>query len=163
MNWADWAIVAIIGLSSLVGLTRGLIREAMALAVWVAALLVAWMFSGVLADRLVDTIATPSLRQMVAFGALWIFTMVIGSMISRLLAQLVSAAGLKGLDRVLGASFGVLRGVIISLVVLMALPAISVDEDPWWKESILIPHVLSLEETGRDLFGRGMSFVQSGS
>lgn len=162
MNWADWTILGILILSSLAGLSRGLVREAMSLAVWVAALIISWMFSPALAERMVDTIATPSLRQIVAFAGLWIFTMVIGSMINRLLSQLISAAGLKGVDRVLGASFGFVRGVIIALVILMFVPAlISVEQDPWWQQSVLIPHILSLEETGRALFGHGMSMLES--
>ena len=88
--------------------------------------------------------------------------MIIGSMVNRLLSQLVSAAGLKGLDRFLGASFGLARGVIIALVVLMFVPAvIAIDQDPWWQQSVLIPHILSLEEAGRQLVGQGMSMLES--
>lgn len=154
MNWADWAIVAVVGLSSLLGATRGFIREAMSLAVWFLALAVAFFFSDAVAARMVDTIATPSLRQMLAFGGLFILTMVLGSMVSRLLGQLVSAVGLKGFDRVLGASFGFARGVIIVLVILVFVPSmIPVQEDEWWQTSILIPPVLDLEEFGRELAG----------
>lgn len=160
MNWADWTILAVVGLSSLVGLTRGFIREAMSLAVWVLAVAVAFFFSEALAQRMVDAIATPSLRQMAAFGLLFVVTMVLGSMLSRLLSQLVKAAGLKGFDRVLGAGFGLLRGVIITLVVLVFAPSIiKVDQDPWWHESSLIPYVLSLEGLGRELASLGLDLL----
>ncbi len=152
MNWADWSIVGVVCLSCVLGASRGFIREAMSLAVWFLALFVAFFFSDAVAARMVDTVATPSLRYMLAFGGLFLLTMVLGSMVSRLLGQLVSAVGLKGFDRVLGASFGFARGVIIVLVILVFVPSmIPVQEDEWWQNSIFIPPVLELEELGREM------------
>lgn len=157
MNWADWLICGVIGLSCLLGLSRGFIREAMSLAVWVAAIVVAFFFSEALATRMVDTIDTPSLRQMAAFAGLFVVTMILGSMVSKLVGQLVDSAGMKGFDRFLGAGFGFARGVIIMLVALVFIPnIIDVRQDPWWQESKLIPEVLSLEEMGRSLAAQGM-------
>ncbi len=152
MNWADWTILAVIALSGLLGLARGFIREAMALAVWFVAIAVAFLFSDALAVQLKEQIATPSVRQMLAFAVLFVLTMIVGSMVSRLLGQLVKAVGLRGVDRSLGLGFGVIRGVIILLVVLVLLPSIiTVEQDPWWIESSLIPYVLSLEDGARSL------------
>lgn len=39
MIWVDYTILGIIGLSSLVSLMRGFVKEAMSLAVWIAAFL----------------------------------------------------------------------------------------------------------------------------
>ena len=162
MNWADYIILGILGLSCLSGLMRGFVSEALSLAVWFLAIVVAMMFGGPLADLMVDKIATPSLRQMAAFASLFILTLIIGSLISRLMGQLVKSAGLGGTDRLLGMGFGALRGLIIVLVILVLIPSlISVDQDPWWNESILIPYVLSLESWGRETLGHVLSWFSN--
>lgn len=152
MNWADYAILGVLILSALLGMSRGLVREALALGVWIAALLVASIFSPTLAEQITDVISTPSLRQLAAFAILFVLSMIVGTLIQRLLGELVRAAGLGGIDRVLGMAFGLARGVIIMLLVLVFLPSVlDVTGDPWWHQSLLIPELLQLEGLGREI------------
>ena len=46
MTWFDYALIAVVGLSALVGIWRGLVREVFALAGWIAAIVVAMLFAG---------------------------------------------------------------------------------------------------------------------
>jgi len=78
MNWADWTIVAIVGVSALLSLWRGLIKEALSLVIWVVAFIVSTMFSDSLAFMLSDIITTPSLRHMVAMALLFAGTLMVG-------------------------------------------------------------------------------------
>ncbi|MFW1676316.1 CvpA family protein [Pontibacter sp. JAM-7] len=150
MNWADWTILVIIAISSLISLRRGFVREALSLLTWVAAFIIARLFSQSLEVLLQPYIQTPSVRLGAAFAILFIITLVIGALLNKLIGLLVDATGLSGTDRVLGIGFGAARGGLI-VVVLVALlrmsPAIN---DPWWLESQLIPHFVLMENWTKD-------------
>lgn len=159
MNWADWAIIAILVLSALISIKRGFVREALSLATWVAAVLVAVLFSEPLSYLLHDHIATPSVREMVAFAILFIATLLAGGLIGYVMGALIQVTGLSGTDRLLGMLFGLARGIIVIMVCLIFLPGLlSVNQDPWWQESALIPHFLEFETQARDLFSQVVSF-----
>ena len=157
MNWADWAIIAILGLSTLISLVRGFVREALSLLIWVVAFVVAAVFHQQLAGHLVNMVDTPSLRALVAWILLFFGVLISGSLISFLLGQLVESTGLSGTDRLLGAVFGAFRGFIVVMAILIILPGLlPVSQDPWWQRSVLIPYFLSCEDwvmdTGQQLF-----------
>ena len=157
MNWADWAIVGVLGLSALISVVRGFIKEAVSLLIWLAAAVVASVFHERLAVWLVDFIGTPSLRLVAAWIALFVSVLIVGGLINFLLGQLVKATGLSGTDRLLGIVFGVARGLIIVMAVLIFLPqVVPVTQDPWWHESVLIPEFLKFEDWARDV---GAAFV----
>lgn len=153
MNWADWAIIGILALSSGIGLIRGLVKEALSLAVWVAAVIIAKTFSPQLAVLLSNAIETPSLRELAAFAVLFVLTLILGAMANYLVGALVKITGLSGTDRLLGLLFGVARGFIIVMMIIVFLPSIlPVDQDPWWQQSVLVGQLLQFESWARALF-----------
>lgn len=152
MNWADWIILALIAVSTLIGLSRGFIREVLSLLTWVAAFAVAMMFRQQLAPLLSNLVETPALQELAAFAMLFIATLLAGAGLNILLSSFVSATGLSGTDRVLGMVFGLLRGSIVVLVLLIFAPVLlPVTESSWWWESKLIPSFLNFEDHARDL------------
>lgn len=154
MNWADWAILAILVVSSLISLKRGFVKEALSLVNWVLAFFIAMAFRDVLSALLTSYISTPSVRDMVAFAALFAATLIVGAMINNLIGEIVRLTGLGGTDRTFGMIFGALRGFIIVMAILLFLPlALPIDKDPWWSESLLIPELLSLEGWCRSIVG----------
>jgi|TARA_R110002072_G_scaffold115183_6_gene245382 membrane protein required for colicin V production len=151
MNWADWTICAIIVLSALISLQRGFVKEALSLAVWFAAIVVSMLFHQNLQVLLADYIQTSSLRQIAAFAILFFITLIVGSMVNHLVAAIVKATGLSGTDRLLGTIFGVLRGAMVVLVILILAPAIvPIEQDSWYQQSVLIPKFLLMETWARD-------------
>ncbi|ROR99961.1 membrane protein required for colicin V production [Sinobacterium caligoides] len=152
MNIADWVIVSTLVLSCVISLWRGFVKEALSLVVWVAAFFVAMTFGDRMNAFLVDSISTPSLRQMASFGLLFVITLVIGTLINHLVAAVVRMTGLSGTDRLLGTVFGAARGVILVLAILiLAPPILGIDQDSWWKQSLLIPKFLMLEDWAREM------------
>jgi membrane protein required for colicin V production len=148
MNNADYVILGIIALSSLLSLKRGFTLEAVSLATWVAAFVLASLFSVPLAVVLADQIETPSLRQPAAFLLLFIGTLIVGALLKRLFKELVRSSGLSAADRVLGVGFGVARGLILVVVALSFMKdfkKLEFSKDPWWQQSLLIPHMLTVE------------------
>src|SRR5210317_701827 len=119
MNHADWIIVAIVAISGLISLWRGFVREALSLVIWIAATSIALFFSDLLSGHLAVWIDTPSLRKVAAFVILFVATLIVGGMISHIIAALVKMTGLTGTDRVLGMVFGVARGLLIVLALLI--------------------------------------------
>lgn len=161
-NWADWVLLAIIGVSSLISIKRGFFKEAISLVVWALAFFVAVTFNERLAVLLEEAIATASIRHLVAFGALFALTLIVGSMVNYLFSELVKMTGLTGTDRALGMVFGLARGVIIVMAVLIFLPMIvPVQQDAWWRDSVLIPEFLLMETWCRDTFSQLMNWVGS--
>ncbi|AOS98599.1 MULTISPECIES: CvpA family protein [Microbulbifer] len=152
MNWADWTILAIVAISTLIGLSRGFVREVLSMLTWVAAFIVATMFRDELAPLLSNLVDTPSLQIIAAFAILFIFTLLAGAGLNMTLSAFVEATGLSGTDRVLGMVFGLLRGGVVVMALLILAPAlVPVEEDGWWQQSVLIPHFLEFEDRARDL------------
>lgn len=162
MNWADWTIVAIISLSSLLSIKRGFIKEAISLAVWALAFFVAVAFHERLAVLFQDMVASASLRYVISYGLLFIATFFVGSMVKYLLGELVKMTGLSGADRLFGMAFGLTRGVIIVMALLILLPMLMpVNEDRWWQQSVLIPQLLLMEQWCKDTFTQLLELLTS--
>lgn len=151
MNWADWAIIAIISVSSLISLKRGFVREAFSLLTWVAAFIVARLFTAPLAALLASSIETPSVRLVVAFVLLFAATLILGALVANLLSALVKATGLSGTDRVLGMGFGLARGALVVVALLILAGMTPMPQDRWWQESRLIPHFALMESWTREV------------
>ena len=138
LTWADYLIVAVIGVSAFLSILRGFVREAFALGGWIAGGWLALTLGPGGAELLEGHISVPSLRYAVAGLVLFFSALVAASLIAHFFSAAVEKTGLSGADRVLGMVFGIARGgVIVSILVLLArftpLP-----EDPWWSESALI-------------------------
>ena len=140
-TWADIVIFAIIILSFLISLMRGFVKEVLSLFVWILAFYVAYRFSGLLTDSLSHYIQTPSLQVAAAFALVFIAMLLMGALINFFLVKIVHSTGLTGTDRLLGAVFGVARGVVIAAVLIWFGQMTPVKEDSWWKQSVTIPHV----------------------
>lgn len=136
--WLDIAVVAIMALSALLGLVRGLTREVLSLAVWLCALLVGWAFHKEVAVLLETEIDHPAIRLGAAFAILVLAVLLVGGIFRYLLYLLVKKTGLTGTDRVLGSLFGFARGAVLIamfgfLGALTPLPG-----EDWWRGSLLI-------------------------
>lgn len=146
MEWPDYAIIAIIAASILVGALRGFIKEVFSLLVWAAAFLVAYHFAGDIADLMVDQVTLPSARTAMGFAGLFIVVLLLGGLMNYLLGKLVETTGLSGTDRLLGSLFGAARGLALVVAVLLVAGFTPIPKDPWWQESGLIARMMPLVE-----------------
>ncbi len=140
MNWVDVTIIAIVLLSMLVSVFRGLVKEALSLGVWIAAFFVAYRFVDWGAVMVPGAVELPSARLAISFAALFVGTLLLGGLVSWLIGKLVETTGLGGTDRVLGALFGAARGgaIIIALVIFAGMTPLP--GDPWWQQSAMLPY-----------------------
>lgn len=139
INWADYSIVGIICISTLIGLLRGFIKETLSLITWFIAFLIGFKFCKQLSDFFSSYITNDSLRTAFSFAILFAITLILGSIVSHLIAKLITKNGLKGPDRVLGMLFGFARGILVIAVLLLLILISSEEKSNWQQESYLVP------------------------
>ncbi len=144
MLWVDIAILTIIGVSALISVLRGLIKEVLSLVAWILAIWVGITFTEPVAQLFVSYVSYPSARLFLAFLALFISTLIIMGIANHLIGKLVTSTGLSGTDRALGIVFGMIRGGAIVAVLVLLAGFTPVPQDPWWQESIFIGHFQDL-------------------
>jgi membrane protein required for colicin V production len=146
VNWADYVILAILFISVLIGLARGLISEVLSLVIWVAAFWVAWTFGPSLAHYFEGSVSLPSARVAIGYGLCFITVLLVGGLIRFLISRLVASTGLGGTDRLLGMLFGLARGALIVSLVVFVLGFTPLPNDPWWRESTMLPQFRGVAE-----------------
>ena len=135
MTIFDIAVLVIVALSALLGWWRGFMYELFSLLGWVAAYVVARMFSAQLIPYIPQALGAESLRAATAFAAVFIVVLIVGAIVAWLLARLAKFAGLAGMDGKFGAMFGVVRGVLLVLALVWLAGLTSVPQKAWWKNA----------------------------
>ncbi|MCC6534830.1 MAG: CvpA family protein [Burkholderiales bacterium] len=139
MTAFDYAVLAILGLSIIVSVWRGAVREVLALASWVLAFLAAQAYAPLMAVYLPASLESGSLRLLAAFAIVFVLVLALSALIAIGLSRLVRAAGLGPLDRGLGAMFGVLRGMLIVLTLVLLCGLTAAPRSPVWRDAMLSP------------------------
>jgi membrane protein required for colicin V production len=139
MTWVDYAVAGITVVSVLVGLLRGIAREVVGLAGWVIAFLAAHLFAGPLAAHVPEAVPSPELRAAVAFVAVFVIVLVLAALLAALLARALKSAGLGGLDRSLGALFGLARALLLVLALVVLAALVGLPRQPSWRDSVSGP------------------------
>lgn len=140
MVMLDWAIIALIFISTLISLWRGAVREIFSLATWVLAALVGFKYKTLLVPFYSAFTASETLQLVGSFLTLVILVLVIGTLIGVAISSAISKIGLGMLDRFLGVGFGFARGVLIVSVIVFFLGQTEMPSESWWKDSLLMPH-----------------------
>ncbi|GAB2578075.1 CvpA family protein [Dyella jejuensis] len=139
MNAVDLIIIAVLVLSVLVGLWRGLISEVLALATWIAAFWVAWTYGPAVSAHFEHAIQTPILRLLVGYGICFIAVLIVGALVRFAIQTLVDSTGLGGTDRLLGMIFGFVRGLLLVTLLVFLVGLTSFAHEPMWQQSTLLP------------------------
>jgi membrane protein required for colicin V production len=161
----DYVLLAAVLLSTIVGLFRGIFREAMSLVVWIAAVWAAQRYASTVAPHLAGFVANAQVRIWGARVLLLIGVLVGGGILSWLVASLVHSTRLGGADRVVGMVFGLARGVLLAGLVVVTLELGGLTDEPWWRESKLIPYAApvadALRKAAEEGLGRSWKLSQS--
>ena len=131
----DWILLAVLGLSFLLGLWRGIVQEVLSLAGWVAAFYVSQMYAPMAAAWLPMEGSSQMLRYAAGFVVVFIAVLVATVLVSWIVKKLVSAVGLGPLDRLLGSLFGLMRGVVILLAVTVLVGMTPMRDTEAWKQA----------------------------
>jgi membrane protein required for colicin V production len=136
MTLFDYFVIAIVGISLLLGLMRGAVKEVFSLASWIIAFFVAKLFSVPFAKMLESAVGNSSLRLLTAFIILFIFALIVMGLISLLIASAVKKIGLGPLDRLLGAVIGFLRGAVIMLILVVLGGMTALPQQNDWRNAL---------------------------
>lgn len=137
MNSFDYIILAVIAASGVLGFVRGLIKELMSLVAFIAAFFAALWWGPEAATWLDTLIENSLLRSAVAYAAVFIFSLLTVGVINMLLSALIAHTGLSPADHGLGMVFGLVRGGLIIVVLVVLAGYTQLPSEPWWRESSL--------------------------
>ena len=141
MNPLDWLLAILLAYSAVRAVIRGFFQEAFAFAGLIVGLLLACWFYRPLATNLLGLINSPQIAQLASFLLILAATMIIASLSGKVLHHTASAIGLGFVDRLLGGLFGLIRGAILGVALLLAATAF-LPASPWIENSKLAPYFL---------------------
>ena len=149
----DYIILAIILVSAIMGLVRGLLREAVAVITWFLAIVLAWLFASSLEPMLGGVLVGSPLRIWAARAIIFVGILLLGGAVSVILGHYVRVSMFAGMDKFLGFVFGLVRGVVIVGAFMIAIQALRMDEEPRWKNSRLLPYAGAIADALRGIVG----------
>ncbi len=136
MTVFDYAVLGIIGVSVLLSLLRGFVREFLGLASWVIAALAAKTYAVSVAMMLPASIPNQGLRMVAGFAIVFLGILLVASLLAIAISELFKQVGLGWLDRSLGTLFGVARGLLIVGVLVLLGGLTSLPQDPRWRNAM---------------------------
>ena len=147
MNWVDFVIIGIISISVIVSFFRGFLREALSLLVWGLAIYFSLTYYSQLEPLLPSGYGLPSTVRLVLSGiAILLGVLIVGGIFTWIVGSVFDKTGMSGTDRVAGILFGGLRGVILVLIIVVIISYLPFKDEPWWKESRIVPHFTEMAE-----------------
>ncbi|WP_193221922.1 CvpA family protein [Amylibacter sp. SFDW26] len=132
----DGGVAIVILVSAILAYSRGLVREVLSIAGWIAAAVAAFIFAPQ-AEPLVreipylsDIIGPSSELSIIAsFAIVFAIALILASVFTPIFSGLVQRSAIGGLDQGLGFAFGVLRGLVLVLVGLIVYDYIGAKHD----------------------------------
>ncbi len=137
MTIFDYVVLGVLLASVLLSVFRGAVRELLSLAGWVVAFMASRSLSVDLAPMIPSSIEDESLRMSVAFVAIFLAVLVAMGLIAMLLSALIKTVGLGFIDRMLGSVFGLARGLLIVLLVVLLAGMTTLPQEPLWQKAVL--------------------------
>ncbi len=133
MTGFDYAVIGIVSLSMLVGLWRGFVHEVLSLLGWPLAFLLAWQLAGKIGALL--PVSEENARFALGYALVFIATLILWAVLVWLFVQLIKAVGLGALDSFLGGLFGVLRGLLVVLILVLLAGMTNVPRQAFWRNA----------------------------
>jgi membrane protein required for colicin V production len=135
MTGFDYGVLAILGFSLLVGVLRGLLRELVMLAGWISAFVLATTFSRQLTPLMPQSLG-PVLAPLIAYVVIFVVVLLTAGFIALLLTILAKSAGMSALNRMMGAGFGVIRGLLVVLALVLVAGLTPLPKEPFWRNAV---------------------------
>jgi membrane protein required for colicin V production len=157
MTWIDYAVLAIIGISVLLSIIHGLVRELMALASWIVAFIVAQIYAADVAPVLPAAISNQSLRLLAAFLSMFLTVLLAMTLLAIAISRLIKSAGLGLVDRALGAVFGLVRGLVIVMMVMLLAGLTMLPRQQAWRQAMLSAPLVALANVVKVWLPYGLS------
>lgn len=137
----DILIAVAVVISIIVGVVRGFVKEAISIAALLVAIWAALYFGPGVGNVSESWINSEELQMW--FGRILVFAVILslGGLLGWGITKLVRLSVLSGMDRVAGSVFGAGRGILLVALFIIGGRYAGFDNDRWWQESRLIPHL----------------------
>jgi len=162
LNFIDYILIAIVGLSMVLSLWRGFVHEVISLIGLVAAFLIASRLSGQSGDFLGQWISNGTVADIAGFIMVFVVVMIVVGLIGALIRRLVDMAALTATDRTLGIFFGAARGIGLIALCFLVYTSYTKPDASWLKESKLTPYAVELGDMLGGLIPQGYPFSRQG-
>jgi membrane protein required for colicin V production len=140
MNGVDLIVLIIVGISVLISVVRGIVRELMYLLGWVVAFVMSFTLGPTVGAWLLpEVIADPLIRTMAGYVLTFLVTLVLMAVLGGMISRLIHKVGLGLADRLLGAAYGLARGVLIVMLLTLFVGFTRVPGTPIWRTSFVAP------------------------
>ena len=136
MTSFDYIVLLVIGISIVVSMMRGAVREVLAIVGWVVALYTARTYAPQLVPLLPPDIPTEPLKVLAAFVILLLGVLLVASLLAIALSSIIKKIGLNWLNRFVGALFGLARGLLIVCVLVFLAGLTSLPKDARWTNAM---------------------------
>ena len=130
MNWLDVVVLAVLVVSAALSFRKGLTREVVGLASAVLAILLGIWFYGTAGSFLEPYLSSRGLANFAGFLLVFGGVLLVGHLVSYAIGKFLKVTGLSIFDHLLGAVFGALRGLLITVALVMAIMAFSAADQP---------------------------------
>ena len=132
----DLIFGAVLLVSLLLGIWRGLVYEVLSMVNWVVAFVLAQWLAHDIAEKLPMDGAAEGIRYAAGFAVVFVLAIFAGGLVAALVKKLLTAVGLQPVDRALGALFGLARGVVMVLAVTVVISMTPMKSGGWWQDSV---------------------------
>jgi membrane protein required for colicin V production len=139
MTAFDYAVLGIVGMSVIISVWRGAVREVLALAAWIAAFVAAQAYAEMVATYLPTALTNQSLRLLGGFVLVFLLVLLLAALLAIAISKLIRSIGLGPVDRGLGAIFGLVRGILVVLTLVLLCGLTGAPKYPVWREAMLSP------------------------
>lgn len=136
MTSFDYIVFVIIGISIIVSMMRGAVREVLAIAGWLVAIYVAKTYATQLIPLLPTNIPSEALKILAAYIIVFFGVLLVASLLIIALSSLIKKIGLNWLNRGVGAVFGFARGLLIVCVLVFLAGLTSLPKDARWTNAM---------------------------
>ncbi len=141
MNALDWALLAVMGASILLGLLRGFMRELISLAGWIAGIWLAFRFAAAISASVPIGDEWPLARTAAVAVLIVVACVFAAALVGWLVRELIKAARLSAADRTLGGLFGLARGLLIVGLAVFLVRDTALYREPLWRDSLVLPQI----------------------
>ena len=157
MTVFDYGVITIVSVSALLSALRGFVREVLGLVAWVAAFIAAMTLSGPFSNLMVVNIPDERLRAVLAFFGVFFGTLLFMGFVAWAFSRMLKTAGLGVEDRVFGALFGIARGLILVMVLVLVAGFTQLPKQPAWTNAALSPPLEALAKAMKPLLPQAFS------
>ena len=155
----DILIIVAVAISIIVGIFRGLVKEAISIGALLFAIWAALYFGPSVGNVSESWLSSEELQMW--FGRVLVFAVILalGGLLGWGISKLVRLSVLSGMDRFLGSLFGALRGILLVAVFIIGGQFAGFDNDEWWLNSRLIPHFEVVAEWIKVMAPQGLDLI----